>query len=116
MRRVKSDYVKLSNLMNGLRGQADAIVQGLEKEGASAPAGKMRLVAKSLESICGVCSGLGNTAPGLDESNLKKAEAEWKICRRLATKVTGLGSMGWQHQRMLEGMTETDKTLQQLVT
>ncbi len=116
MRRVKADYEQLKTMMAGLRTQAEALASGLDGQGLAPVAGKVRLVAKRLENICGMCSGLGSTVPGLDDSMLKKANAEWVICRRLAAGTTGLGPLGSQFQRMLETMTSCEERLKYLMS
>jgi hypothetical protein len=115
MRRVKGDFENLKSRMGSIRDQARGLATGLKKEGLSSPAGKMELVLRRMESICGICVNLGNTAPGLDEANLRKISAEWQICCRLARNTTGVGPLGSTHQRLVEGITETDQFFQNLM-
>lgn len=115
MRRLKSDFENLKGQLGRLREQAGTLESGLKKEGLSSPAGKMGLVLKRLDNICGSAQNLGSTAPGLDDTTLKKIVAEWQICCRLARNTTGVGSMGSIHQRLVEGMTQTDEYLKKLL-
>ena len=114
MRRVKGDYEQFRSRMAGLRSQAEALAAALDGQGLGPVAGRVRVVAKRLESMSGMCRSLGSTVPGLDEATVKKVAAEWGVCRRLATGLTGVGPLGSQFQRLLEAMTECEAYLKYL--
>jgi hypothetical protein len=115
VRRVKGDYEKFKSKVTDLRGQAESLASALDGHGLTPVAGRVRVVAKRLEGICGMCRSLGSTVPGLDDATLKKVTAEWKVCRRQAAGVTGTGPTGPQFQRMLEAMTECEAYLNYLL-
>jgi len=115
MRRIKADYEQLGNFMDVLGRQAGLLARDLEARSYPESAGKIKLVARRLENINGFCANLGNTTPGLDASNLKKIEAEWKVCHRLAKNTTGLGPFGSRFQALLEAMVQADVFLKGLL-